>query len=167
MGLYAFILLRVERMLKLFLIIVVVHCATALALSKARVSSPTTGAMKNALNCNFNKDSREVRHCETRVTAAAVAVPAAAPIVSPVTAASLRAVAKLLSTVGLGGYASRQGMLDKNALQVLSKLVFGLLQPCMLFCKCSSDGLWILRGIYNLDFTPSCCVPNSARLCYW
>ena len=123
-------------MLKLLLVILVVQCATAFALSKAKASSLSTNTMQKALdrkNSVCIEDARGSRLLETKVTAAAAAIPAAAPFISPVTAASLRAVAKLLSTVGLGGYASRQGMLDKNALQVLSKLVFGLLQPCMLF----------------------------------
>jgi len=63
---------------------------------------------------------------ETRITAAA----------SPsVNAASLNAIAKLLSTCGLGGIAARAGILDKNAIGVLSKLVYNVFQPCLLFAN--------------------------------
>jgi hypothetical protein len=57
---------------------------------------------------------------------------------SVATAAALRAVSKLLSTCGIGIWASKTGLLDKAALSVLSKLVFGLLQPCLLFVNVAS-----------------------------
>ena len=64
------------------------------------------------------------------VIASAIADPAVA---SKITAAALRAVAKLIATCGMGVAAGKSGLLDKVALSVLSKLVFGLLQPCLLF----------------------------------
>lgn len=70
-------------------------------------------------------------------------VAAASPAVAAVAAAStttaaLRAVSKLIATCGLGVAASKAGLLDKTALTVLSKLVFGLLQPCLLFVNVAS-----------------------------
>ena len=47
--------------------------------------------------------------------------------------ASLKAILKLVSTCGIGAYATKHGMLDKQALSVLSKLVFNIFQPCLLF----------------------------------
>ena len=52
---------------------------------------------------------------------------------SSVTVAAIKAVAKLLSTCGIGVLATRKGLLDKTAVDVLSKLVFNLFQPCLLF----------------------------------
>ena len=115
---------------KVALLLVLCNLTSGFALNGGK---STLGSLHNGhIHVSANKNLKQARQENTRVLAAA-AVPVAAPLISPVTAASLRAVAKLLSTVGLGGYASKQGMLDKNALQVLSKLVFGLLQPAMLF----------------------------------
>lgn len=50
-----------------------------------------------------------------------------------ITIAALSAVSKLLSTCGIGVLASKAKILDKNTLSVLSKLIFNLLQPCLLF----------------------------------
>ena len=55
-----------------------------------------------------------------------------------ITAAALNAIAKLLSTCGIGVWASNIGLLDKAALGVLSKLIFGLLQPSLLFVNVAS-----------------------------
>ncbi len=55
-----------------------------------------------------------------------------------INAAALRAVAKLIATCGMGITASKTGLLDKTALSVLSKLVFGLFQPCLLFTSVAS-----------------------------
>jgi len=63
-----------------------------------------------------------------------------------VTAAALRAVAKLVSTVGIGAYASKIGLLDKTALSILSKLIFSLLQPCLLFVNVASTCAKAFRG---------------------
>jgi predicted permease len=68
------------------------------------------------------------------VTASAHQAASAASI----NAAALRAVAKLISTCGLGVVAGKVGLLDKTALSVLSKLVFGLFQPCLLFVNVAS-----------------------------
>lgn len=46
---------------------------------------------------------------------------------------AIRAVAKLLATCGLGVWSAKKGILDQQALSVLSKLVFHLFQPCLLF----------------------------------
>ena len=55
-----------------------------------------------------------------------------------ITGAALNAIAKLLSTCGIGVWASKNGLLDKVALGVLSKLIFGLLQPSLLFVNVAS-----------------------------
>ena len=57
---------------------------------------------------------------------------------SSVTVESVKALAKLISTCGIGFWAAKIGLLDKTALSVLSKLVFGLLQPCLLFSNVAS-----------------------------
>ena len=67
-------------------------------------------------------------------SAAAASVSSAAAI----NAVALRAVAKLISTCGAGVVAGKFGLLDKTALGVLSKLVFYLFQPCMLFVNVAS-----------------------------
>ena len=66
--------------------------------------------------------------------AAAVAAAGAASI----NTAALRAVSKLIATCGVGVVAGKAGLLDKTALSVLSKLVFGLFQPCLLFVNVAS-----------------------------
>jgi len=66
--------------------------------------------------------------------------------------AALKAIAKLISTCAIGVGATKMGILDKSALSVLSKLVFNLFQPCLLFGNVArtvskSQGnaaLWIL-----------------------
>lgn len=52
---------------------------------------------------------------------------------SAISKSAINAVSKLLSTCGIGVLATRQGYLDKTAIEVLSKLVFNLFQPCLLF----------------------------------
>ncbi|CAM9880173.1 unnamed protein product [Chrysoparadoxa australica] len=47
--------------------------------------------------------------------------------------ASSKAVAKLASSCGVGYYLSRKGVLDQQALTSLSKLIFYVFQPCLLF----------------------------------
>ena len=50
-----------------------------------------------------------------------------------ITHAVSTAVGKLLCTCGIGFSAGRAGLLDQNAISVLSKLIFTLFQPCLLF----------------------------------
>jgi predicted permease len=69
---------------------------------------------------------------------AAAAAAAAASSAAAINAAALRAVAKLIATCGVGVTAGKTGLLDKTALSVLSKLVFGLFQPCLLFVNVAS-----------------------------
>ena len=52
---------------------------------------------------------------------------------SAVNDVTVRAISKLLATCGIGIWASKAKLLDRTALSVLSKLVFGLFQPCLLF----------------------------------
>lgn len=71
-----------------------------------------------------------------------MAAPAVAAVAgssaAAINAAALRAVAKLIATCGVGVTAGKAGLLDKTALSVLSKLVFGLFQPCLLFVNVAS-----------------------------
>lgn len=57
---------------------------------------------------------------------------------SAITQASSKAILQLLSTCSIGVYASKRGILDKGALSALSKLVFNIFQPCLLFVSVSS-----------------------------
>jgi len=50
-----------------------------------------------------------------------------------VNAAAFKAILKLASTCGLGALATKIGFIDKNSLSVLSKLVFNVFQPALLF----------------------------------
>lgn len=69
----------------------------------------------------------------TRVSDRKVTVTAAASLSAEIQTSAIRAVAKLLATCGLGVWSAKQGILDQQALSVLSKLVFHLFQPCLLF----------------------------------
>jgi len=74
--------------------------------------------------------NRQVRERDTKVQMVATA--------TSVNAAALRAISKLLSTCGLGAVASRKGILDKTAISVLSKMVYNVFQPCLLFVNVMS-----------------------------
>jgi predicted permease len=74
---------------------------------------------------------------EPVITASAAAI-ASTSSAAAINAVALRAVAKLISTCGAGVIAGKFGLLDKTALGVLSKLVFYLFQPCMLFVNVAS-----------------------------
>ncbi len=76
----------------------------------------------------------------THITAAAPAAAAAVATSSTAAAniAAIRAISKLLSTCGIGAYFSRKGTLDKTAISVLSKLVYNVFQPCLLFVNVCS-----------------------------
>jgi len=86
----------------------------------------------NTPNYVKNEDKRAY----TVLSASTVGVAAGAS--NSITYAALSAVAKLLSTCGIGVWASKVGILDKSAMSVLSKLVFNLLQPCLLFVNVAS-----------------------------
>lgn len=49
--------------------------------------------------------------------------------------AATSAISKLMSVCGIGYCAGRAGLLDQNAVSVLSKLVFSLIQPCFIFVQ--------------------------------
>jgi auxin efflux carrier family protein len=76
-------------------------------------------------------------YMEPVITASAAAM-ASTSSAAAINAVALRAVAKLISTCGAGVIAGKFGLLDKTALGVLSKLVFYLFQPCMLFVNVAS-----------------------------
>jgi auxin efflux carrier family protein len=79
-----------------------------------------------------------------------------------VNAAALRAIFKLLATAGIGTYAGRFGLLDKTALSVLSKLVFGLFQPCLLFCNVAATIAKL--GHSKASLGPTLILPLAALL---
>lgn len=58
--------------------------------------------------------------------------------------AALKAIGKLLSTCGIGVWAGKVGILDQAALSVLSKLIFNIFQPCLLFVN-------VARTVANLS----------------
>ena len=83
-----------------------------------------------------NYIKNEEKRSYTVLTASTVGVAAGAS--NSITFAALSAVSKLLSTCGIGVWASKVGILDKSAMSVLSKLIFNLLQPCLLFVNVAS-----------------------------
>ena len=83
-----------------------------------------------------NYIKNEEKRTYTVLSASTVGVAAGAS--NSITYAALSAVSKLLSTCGIGVWASKVGILDKSAMSVLSKLVFNLLQPCLLFVNVAS-----------------------------
>jgi predicted permease len=52
--------------------------------------------------------------------------------------AAINAISKLLGTCGIGVLAAKAKILDQTALTVLSKLIFSVLQPCLLFVNVAS-----------------------------
>ena len=84
----------------------------------------------------------------------------AAQASSVVTTSAIRAILKLIGTCGIGVYAGKKGVLDKSSLAVLSKLVFNIFQPCLLFCNVAqtvassskgSAAVWILPFAASLQ----------------
>lgn len=117
--------------LRLILLLSILSCSFTFTFSLRNLKPSLQKS--NSFNLPKSADAApRVNDWELNAGAASIQA-AAAPMISPITAASLRAISKLMSTVGIGGWASKKGLLDKNALSVLSKLVFSLLQPCMLF----------------------------------
>jgi predicted permease len=57
---------------------------------------------------------------------------------STINRAAIKAISKLISTCGIGVWAGKAGLLDQNALSVLSRLIFNLFQPCLLFVNVAS-----------------------------
>jgi auxin efflux carrier family protein len=62
-----------------------------------------------------------------------VAVVAATESTALINRAAKNAIGKLLSTCGIGVLSGKLGILDQSALSVLSKLIFNIFQPCLLF----------------------------------
>jgi auxin efflux carrier family protein len=62
---------------------------------------------------------------------------AAAPSAA-INKAAIKAISKLLSTCGIGIIAGKAKILDQAALSVLSKLIFNVFQPCLLFVNVAS-----------------------------
>lgn len=55
-----------------------------------------------------------------------------------VTKAAIKSISKLLATCGIGIYAGKVKILDQTALSILSKLIFTIFQPCLLFVNVAS-----------------------------
>ena len=56
-----------------------------------------------------------------------------AAVSSEIQSSAIKAVAKLLATCGIGAYSAQKGILDSQAIKVLSSMVFNIFQPCLLF----------------------------------
>lgn len=67
---------------------------------------------------------------EAHIVAAA---PVSAASAATINRAAIKAISKLISTCGIGVFAAKVGILDQTALGVLSKLIFNIFQPCLLF----------------------------------
>lgn len=87
-----------------------------------------------------NRNQLVVQSTLTSVVSAATTTDSAAII----NKAALKAIGKLLSTCGIGIWAGKKGILDQTALSVLSKLIFNVFQPCLLFVN-------VARTVANLS----------------
>ena len=99
--------------------------------SKSRLPTLSTTGRKEAVGAHGSQQ-RQLQMQSPVITASA-AILASTSSAAAINAVALRAVFKLISTCGAGVIAGKFGLLDKTALGVLSKLVFYLFQPCMLF----------------------------------
>eukprot|EP01038_Epipyxis_sp_PR26KG_P005549 gene5549-7669_t len=62
-----------------------------------------------------------------------ITLSASAAISSNINKAAIKAILNLLSTCSIGAVAGKIGLLDQNAISILSKLIFNIFQPCLLF----------------------------------
>ena len=108
-------------------------CFLALALIAESYKSLRSPVLRGN-SPNYIKNEEKRTYSVLSASTVGVAVGAS----NSITYAALSAVSKLLSTCGIGVWASKVGILDKSAMAVLSKLVFNLLQPCLLFVNVAS-----------------------------
>lgn len=132
----------------LFLILIV--STSAYVFPIARLNSPTLSS------CKPQQWRKIPSHRSSQIHAFATYSTTANILKQPqasIELSAMKAVGKLLTTCGIGMMCSRTGLIDKNSLGVLSKLIFGLFQPCLLFvniattvAKLGSQGsaLWLL-----------------------
>lgn len=136
------------------LIVALAHCGAAFALSRSSVSTVGTAhVLQPPTAANSQLELRSPRSRSSR-TATCISASAAALASSRavVNVAAFKAILKLVGTCGIGAYAGKVGILDKVALGVLSKLIFNIFQPCLLFvnvCQTvstagGSAAVWIL-----------------------
>ena len=125
--------------MKLFALLIVSLCSCSYSFGlstyqtskKTRMPSLSSGRRENIVNNGVHANHKPL-HMEPVITASA-AILASTSSAAAINAVALRAVFKLIATCGAGVVAGKFGLLDKTALGVLSKLVFYLFQPCMLF----------------------------------
>jgi hypothetical protein len=102
------------------------------------------------LNPIFHPATASAAASVTITTAAKTATAASAAASSAVvTRAAVKAIAKLLSTCGIGVIAAKSNVLDQNSVAVLSKLIFYLFQPCLLFVNVAQTVASISKGTGN------------------
>ena len=127
--------------MKAFLLLLFSSAAVAFSATGRTQLSSTSSTQKHVCTSkifqNVHGCSKPLHMQSPIITAAAPAAASAAALAAAsaakINAAALRAVAKLMATCGVGVWTAKTGLLDKTALSVLSKLVFGLFQPCLLF----------------------------------
>lgn len=78
--------------------------------------------------------------------------------------AATKAITKLISTCGIGAYAGKVGILDQSALSVLSKLIFNVFQPCLLFVNVASTITRQCSGATNSNMASIFLLPFAAIL---
>jgi predicted permease len=100
------------------------------------------------LNPIFHPAARAAATATVTINTAAKAASASASS-AVVTRAAVKAIAKLLSTCGIGVAAAKSNVLDQNAVAVLSKLIFYLFQPCLLFVNVAQTVAAISKGTGN------------------
>lgn len=101
-------------------------CGRGQALSMAATATTAVGGEGNGGSMNVIK-------------AAALAVYSVAVSVQPaILVLATKAVMKLVASCGVGYWFSKKGVLDQNAISSLSKLIFYVFQPCLLFVNVAS-----------------------------
>lgn len=95
---------------------------------------------RSAIPVNHYGSSTLLKPISTRIApskslhaVAPVVANSAAQVAQTIRKASFKSIATLLSTCGLGCLAASKGLLDQNTMGVLSKCVFNIFQPCLLF----------------------------------
>ena len=113
----------------LFLCIASVDCTDAFVAHKNRDFQPQLHNHRLDILARRHNDILRKRTELTSLGVSAVT----ASVSREIQNSAIRAVAKLLSTCGIGIWSAKQGILDSTAIGVLSKLVFNVFQPCLLF----------------------------------
>ena len=126
------------------LLLCILLVSNALQLPGSAIRSPiVSGSLNNV-----------VHRTSSQITAQ---VPASSAAV--INTAAYNSISKLLSTCGIGALAGKLGILDQNALSVLSKLIFSIFQPCLLFVSVSNT---VFKLTSNADPTAMIVLPLAA-----